>query len=81
VLPGNLIYAEERALNWSVGLVTKLLEVTHGQWLYRNVHVHDRVTGERLLPRKEREKNFNWRWEEKDWRKRLVYHASGVILT
>lgn len=27
--------------NWSAGLVTKLLEVTHGQWLYRNVHVHD----------------------------------------
>jgi hypothetical protein len=27
--------------NWGAGLVTKLLEVTHGQWLYRNVHVHD----------------------------------------
>jgi hypothetical protein len=26
---------------WAKGLVTKLLEVTHGQWLYRNVHVHD----------------------------------------
>jgi hypothetical protein len=26
---------------WTKGLVIKLLEVTHGQWLYRNVHVHD----------------------------------------
>ena len=26
---------------WMKGLITKLLEVTHGQWLYRNVHVHD----------------------------------------
>jgi ABC-type Fe3+ transport system substrate-binding protein len=32
--------------NRSAGLVTKLLEVTHGQWLYRNVHVHDMVKSE-----------------------------------
>jgi hypothetical protein len=38
--------------NWSAGLVTKLLEVTHGQWLYRNVHVHDMVKGERAMTRK-----------------------------
>jgi hypothetical protein len=25
---------------WGVGLVTKLLEVTHGQWLYCNIQVH-----------------------------------------
>ena len=31
---------------WTVGLITKLLEVTHGQWLYRNVQVHDKVSGE-----------------------------------
>jgi len=30
---------------WGVELVTHLLEVTHGQWLYRNVQVHDRITG------------------------------------
>ena len=30
---------------WSSGLVTRLLEVTHGQWLYRNVHMHDIFTG------------------------------------
>jgi hypothetical protein len=28
---------------WCVGLVTKLLKTTHGQWLYRNVHVHNAV--------------------------------------
>eukprot|EP00956_Cyclotella_meneghiniana_P030706 scaffold78142_cov27-Cyclotella_meneghiniana.AAC.1 len=35
------------------GLVLKLLEVTHGQWLYRNVHVHDKVSGEQAVRRKE----------------------------
>ena len=26
---------------WTTVLITKLLEVTHGQWLYRNVPVHN----------------------------------------
>ena len=30
---------------WAIGLVTRLLEITHGQWIYRNVLVHDRTTG------------------------------------
>jgi hypothetical protein len=28
-----------------VGLVTKLLEVTNGQWLYRNIQAHDKISG------------------------------------
>jgi hypothetical protein len=39
--------------SWGAGLVTKLLEVTHGQWLYRNVHVHDFVFGLNARKRKE----------------------------
>ena len=31
---------------WSEGLVIKMLEITHGQWLYRNVQVHDFKTGD-----------------------------------
>ena len=38
---------------WAEGLVIKLLEVTHGQWLYRNVHVHDFKTGDLASKRKE----------------------------
>ena len=38
---------------WAEGLVIKLLEVTHGQWLYRNVHVHDIKTGDLASKRKE----------------------------
>ena len=30
-----------------------LLEVTHGQWLYRNVQVHDRIAGTLATQRKE----------------------------
>ena len=31
----------------------KLLEITHGQWLYRNVQVHDAVSGLKAVKRKE----------------------------
>ena len=30
---------------WARTLVVKLLEVTHGQWIYRNILVHDAMTG------------------------------------
>ena len=35
------------------GLITKLLEVTHGQWLYRNVHVQYSISGTTATLRKE----------------------------
>ena len=38
---------------WGQQLVIRLLEVTHGQWLYRNVHVHDMVSGDLASKRKE----------------------------
>ena len=31
------------------------MEITHGQWLYRNVHVHNFKTGD-LAPKTERER-------------------------
>ena len=40
--------------DWSKALVIKLLECTHGQWLYRNVHVHDAVSGTLANQKKER---------------------------
>ena len=30
---------------WAKGLIVKLLETTHGQWLCRNIQVHDIVSG------------------------------------
>ena len=38
---------------WASGLVIRLLEVTHGQWLYRNVMVHDATTGHLAMAKKE----------------------------
>jgi hypothetical protein len=38
---------------WGRDLVTRLLEVTHGQWLYRNIQVHDRLSGTLATQRKE----------------------------
>ena len=38
---------------WSMGLITNLLEITHGQWLYRNMQVHDAISGAAATRRKE----------------------------
>ena len=38
---------------WSKSLIVRLIEITHGQWLYKNVHVHDTVTGLHATRRKE----------------------------
>jgi hypothetical protein len=38
---------------WAQGLVLKLLKTTHGQWLYQSVQIHDKVTGTRIIARKE----------------------------
>ena len=40
------------AKKWGVGLVTKLLEVTHGQWLYCNIQVHVKISGTLVTLRK-----------------------------
>lgn len=50
-----LIESESRMSveTWAKELVIKLLEITHGQWLYRNVVVHDRTTGDLVSRRKE----------------------------
>ena len=31
--------------SWAKGLIVCMMEITYGQWLYQNVHVHDTVTG------------------------------------
>ena len=38
---------------WASALVIKLLEIVHGQWLYRNVVVHDETAGAAAIARKE----------------------------
>jgi hypothetical protein len=39
--------------NWHTGLITRLLEITHGQWLYRNYMVHDAISGALATKKKE----------------------------
>lgn len=38
---------------WAQQLIIKLLEITHGQWIYRNIQVHDKVAGLLATTRKE----------------------------
>ena len=44
--------------DWAQGLVVKLLECTHGLWLYRNLHVHDSLAGAATPARKEEIQQF-----------------------
>jgi hypothetical protein len=39
---------------WMVRVITKLLEATHGQWLYRCTQIHDRLNGTHATLRKEK---------------------------
>jgi hypothetical protein len=41
------------AVKGSSGLITRLLEITHGQWLYRNFMVHNPVSGTIATGKKE----------------------------
>ena len=38
---------------WATGLVKRLLEIAHGQWLYRNLVVHNKVSGSLVNKKKE----------------------------
>ncbi len=38
---------------WVQGLILKLLEATHGQWIHRNIPIHDEVSGSQNNVRKE----------------------------
>ena len=40
-------------LTWLLGLIMQLLQVTHCQWIYRCVVVHDRSTGTLVTAHKE----------------------------
>ena len=43
---------------WAKELVMKLLEITHGQWLYRNMEAHNAVNG---LKGMEKRRNYRGR--------------------
>jgi hypothetical protein len=38
---------------WATGVIIKLLKTTHGQWLYRCVQIHDRISGIQATQQKE----------------------------
>ena len=52
----NFYYWEGTKTNptrWAQGLILKLLKATHGQWIYRNIQIHDAVTGTQITLQKE----------------------------
>ena len=69
--------------NWAKGLVAKLLEVTHGQWLYRNVVVHDLVGGFEAVKRKQElqveiERRFELGGEELDEQDKYLAYLRSI---
>ncbi len=38
---------------WEQGLILKLLKATHGQWIYHNIQIHDKVSGPQNNTQKE----------------------------
>ena len=62
-------------ISWAKGLIVRLIEITHVQWLYRNVHVHDTVTGlhaTHIVEELQNEIEDQIQMGEKDWR-RMIY--------
>jgi hypothetical protein len=49
VIAGSWVTPEQ----WTTSVVIKLLEATHGQWLYQCVQVHDKVQGALAMQHKE----------------------------
>jgi hypothetical protein len=45
--------SSQPASSWIAGLITQLLQVTHTQWIYRCLLVHDRNTGTLISAHKE----------------------------
>jgi hypothetical protein len=39
---------------WTVGVITKLLKATHGQWLYQCDQIHNRLNSTQAMLRKEK---------------------------
>jgi hypothetical protein len=37
--------ATTSSTNWTTGVIIKLLEMVHGQWLYRCIQIHDKMQG------------------------------------
>jgi hypothetical protein len=47
-IPYNFHYQEGTSMKserWAQGLILKLMEATHGQWIYCNIQIHDTVAG------------------------------------
>jgi hypothetical protein len=56
ILQATYTYIDAYALpadKWARGLSIKLMEMTHSQWLVRNILIHDKISGMLALERKE----------------------------
>ncbi len=58
-------------LPWASQLVIRLLEVTHGQWIYRNIKVHDEAQGMLRTQKKE--------WLQRDIEEQMELGFEGFL--
>ena len=48
-----LPHSKHTIASWAQGLIIKLLEATHGMWIYRNLVMHDSTAGWMITREKE----------------------------
>ena len=69
--------------SWAKGLIICLVEITHGQWLYQNFHVHGIVTGFHATRRKEglqKKLRIKFIWGDKDWRGMINTYWRSIFI-
>jgi hypothetical protein len=73
------------ATRWITGLITQLLQVTHTQWIYRCMLVHDRTTGTIITAHKadllkEIEHQLTL-LVQRGWRRKTDFSWSAILMT
>jgi hypothetical protein len=56
---------------WAQGLILRLLKATHGQWMYRNIHIHDMVAETQATLRKE--------WIQQEIEEQMEWGKEGLL--
>ena len=61
--------------SWAKGFIVLQIEITHGQWLYRNVHMYDTVTELHATHKRKSYKRISrikFSWGGKDWPRMII---------
>ncbi len=72
--------AATSSTNWMTGVIIKLLEMVHGQWLYRYIQIRDRMWGMLATTEKEELQRAIEEQMEQGWSDLLELGRLGAII-